>query len=93
MNKEEGPKGKKPAAKNRPLERPSLINLNHSSKVYEGSGSENDDMEEIKREKSRKNTKEVVYTNISSCKRAEWAKQQRIKKPKNDHKVPRNQEK
>ena len=31
-NEGEGPKDKKPAAKNRPLERPSLINLNHGSK-------------------------------------------------------------
>ena len=78
MNEEEGPKDKKPAAKNRPLERPSLINLNHSSKLYEESGTENDDMEEIEREKITKNTKEVVYTMVSSCKRGEQAEQQKI---------------
>ena len=42
MNEEEGPKDKKPAVKNRPLERPPLINHNHGSKIYEESGSEND---------------------------------------------------
>ena len=30
MNEEEGPKDRKPAVNNRPLERPSLINFNHS---------------------------------------------------------------
>ena len=69
MNKEEGPKDKKPAAKNMPLERSSIINLNLGSKIYEESGSENDDMEEIEREKNIKNTKEVVYTNIGSYER------------------------
>ena len=93
MNKAEGPKDKKPAVKNRPLERPSLINLNHGSKIYEESGSENDNMEEIKREKNMKNMKEIVYTNISGYKSGEWAEQQKIKKPKNDHQIPRNQEK
>ena len=65
MNEEEGAKDKKPAPKNRPpLERPSLINLNHSSEIYEESGSENDNEEEIKRKKNMKNTKEIVYTSI-----------------------------
>ena len=93
MNEEEGPKDNKPAARNRALERPSLINLDHSSKIYEESGCENDDMEEIEREKNMKNTKEVVYTNIGSYNRGEQAEQQKIEKPKNDHKLPRNQEK
>ena len=78
--------------KYRPLERPSLINLNHSSKIYKESGSENDDVEEIKREKNMKK-KEIVNANIGSNKRGKWAEQQKIEKPKNDHKVPRNQEK
>ena len=93
MNKEEGPKDKKPAAKNRPLERPSLINLNHGSKIYKESGSENDNAEEIEREKNMKNTKEITYTKISSYNSREQDEQQKIEKPKNDHKTPRNQEK
>ena len=60
MNKEEGPKDKKPAVKNRPFERPSLINLNHSSKMYEESGSENDNVEENKKGENEKNTKELA---------------------------------
>ena len=71
---------KKPPAKNRPLERSSLINLNHGSKLYIEPGSENDDLEEIKREKNTKNTKELAYNNISSYERGEQAKQQKIRK-------------
>ena len=92
-NEKEGLKDKKPAAKNRPLERPSLINHNHSSKFYGESGSENDNTEEIKREKNMKNTKEITSTKISSYDSGEWAEQQKIEKPKNDHEIPRNQEK
>ena len=66
LNEEEGPKDKKPPAKNMPIERPSLINLNHGSKIYEESCSENDNAEEIKREKNMKNTKEITYTKICS---------------------------
>ena len=93
MNKEESPKDKKPAAKNRPLERPSPINLNHSSKIYKESGSENDIVEENEKGENKKDTKALAYTSIGSYKRGEWAKQWKIKKPKNDHKIPRNQEK
>ena len=66
LNKEEGPKDKKPPVKNRALERPSLINLSHSSKIYEESGSENNIMEELKREKYMKKMKEITYTKIGS---------------------------
>ena len=79
MNDEEGPNDKKPPVKNRPLERPSLINPNHGSKLYEESGGENESMEEIKREKNTKNMKEIVYTNISSYESGEQAKLQKIK--------------
>ena len=93
MNEEKDPKDKKPPVKNRPLERPSLTNLNHSSKIYEESGSENDIAEEIEREKNTKNMKEITYTNIGSYDSGEQAKLQKIEKPKNGHEIPRNQEK
>ena len=93
MNEEEGPKDKKPPVKNRPLERSSLINLNHSSKIYKESGSENDITEEIKREKNIKNMKEISNTKISSYDSGEQAELQKIENPKNDHEIPRNQEK
>ena len=79
--------------KNRPLERPSLIILNHSSKIYEESGSENDNVEENEKVENEKNAKELAYTNISTYKREEQAEQWKIENPKNDHEIPRNQEK
>ena len=93
VNEEAGPKDKKPAVKNRLLERPSLINFNHGSKMYEESGSENNNIEENKKGENEKNTKELIYANFSSYERGKWAKQQKIKKPKNSHEIPRNQEK
>ena len=40
-----------------------------------------------------KNKKEIVYSNIGSYKSGEQPQQKKIRKPKNDHKIPRNQEK
>ena len=90
LNEEEAPNDKKPPVKNRPLERPSLINLNHSSNIYKESGSENDNAEENKRGKNRKNM-EITYTKIGSNDSGEQAKLQKIQKPKNDHKKARNE--
>ena len=83
---------KKPPAKIMPLERPSLINLNHGSKIYEESGSENGVAEEIKREKNSKNMKESTHTYIGSYDSGEQAELQKIKKPKNGQEIPRHQE-
>ena len=47
---EEAPKDKIHPVKNMLLERPSIINLNHNSKIYKESGSENNNAQEIKRE-------------------------------------------
>ena len=93
LNEEKCPKDKKPAAKNRPFERPSLVNLYLSSKMYEDSGSENNNVEENEKGENEKNTNELTYTNISSYERGKWAEQCKIEKPKNDNKIPRNQEK
>ena len=48
------------------FERPSLVNINHGSKMYEESGSENENIEENEMGENKKNTKESAYTNISS---------------------------
>ena len=52
LNEEEAPKDKIHPVKNMLLERPSIINLNHNSKIYKESGSENNNAQEIKREKT-----------------------------------------
>ena len=59
--------------------------------MYEESGSENDSVEEKKKGENKKNTKESIYTNISTYTRGKWAKQHKIEEPKNDHKIPRDQ--
>ena len=66
MNKEESPEDKKPPVKNRPFERPSLINFNNELEVYEESGSENDNAEETKKEKNLKKMKEIIHIEINS---------------------------
>ena len=93
LNEEECPREKKPPAKNRPFERPSLINLNYDSKISEESGDENDNAEENEREKNTKKMKEITYAEISSYDSGEWAELQKIEKPKTDHEKPRNEEK
>ena len=62
-------------------------------KMYEESSSENDNVQENEKGDNKKKTKELAYTNIGSYKRGEWAKQWEFKKPKDDHEIPRNQEK
>ena len=52
--------------KNRPFDRPSLINFNNELEVYEESGCENDNAEETKREKNPKKMKEVTYIKIDN---------------------------
>ena len=44
---EEGPNNKKPAVENRLFEKPTLNNLNHVSKLYKESGSDNKNIEDI----------------------------------------------
>ena len=88
LNEEEGPKDKKPAAKNRAFERPSLVDLNHVSKMYEESGSENKNVEENKEGENEKNVKESSYTNISSHKKGKQAEQLKNEKPKKHHEIP-----
>ena len=41
-----------------PFERPSLVNLNHGSKMYEESGNENKNIEENEKGENEKNMKQ-----------------------------------
>ena len=83
FNIEEGPKDKKPAAKNRLFERPSLVNLSHVSELYEESGSENKNIEENRKGENEKSLKESNYTNINRHKKGKQAKLQKMKNPTN----------
>ena len=50
------------------LKRPPLNNLNHVYKLYEESGSDNDDIEDSLKGKNKKNSKEDDYTNMDKKK-------------------------
>ena len=91
--KEEDPKSKKPALKNRPFERPSLVNLIHVSELYGESGSEDKNIEVNGKGENKKNVKESSYTNITEHKEKEQAKLLRDEKLKYHHETPRKKKK
>ena len=61
---EKGPNEKKPAARNRLVEEPSLNNLNHVFEVYKESGSNVDYIKDSLKGENKKNSKENNYTNM-----------------------------
>ena len=65
---EEGPNDKKPAVENRLIEEPTLNNLNHIYKLYEESGSDNDNIEDSMKGENKKNSKEQDYTDMDEKK-------------------------
>ena len=72
MYDEEGLK-KKPAARNRLIEEPSLNDLNHVFEVYKESGSVVDYIEDSLKEENKKNSKEDNYTNMDEEKEGKQA--------------------
>ena len=68
LNDEEGPNDKKPAAKNRLIEEPTLNNLYHVYESYEEFGSDNSSIEDFVKGENKKNMKEKDYTNINKKK-------------------------
>ena len=89
LNKLEGPKDRKPAAKHLFFES-SLVNLSHVSKLYKEPGSEKKNIEENGKGENEKNVIESSYTNIDRHKKGKQAKQLKIEKPKKYHKIPIN---
>ena len=65
---EEIPNEKKPAAKNRLIEEPTLNNLNHIYELYEESGSDNDHIEDSLKGENKKNPIKEDYTNTDEKK-------------------------
>ena len=55
---------KKPAARNRPIEVPSLNNLNHVFDIYGGSDSDVNYIEDFSKGEDKRNSKECDYTNM-----------------------------
>ena len=70
---------KKPAARNRLIEEPSLNNLNHVFEVYEESGSDVDYIEDSLKGESKKSSKEDNYTNMDEEKEGKQADLLRLK--------------
>ena len=72
MYNEEGP-NKKPAARNRLIEEPTLNNHNHVFEVYKETGSDVDYSEDSLKGENKKNLKEDNYTNMDEEKEGKQA--------------------
>ena len=86
---EEGPNEKKPAARNRPIEVPSLNNLNHVFDIYGESGSDVKHIEDFLKGEDKKNSKEYDYTNTDVKKEGKQADLQETKITRYHHDIPR----
>ena len=80
---------KKPAARNRLIEEPSLNNLNHVFEMYEESGSDVDYLEDVLKGENKKNLKEDNCTDMDEEKEGKQANLLRLKITRYDHDIPR----
>ena len=80
---------KKPAARNRPFEVPSLNNPNHVFDTYEESGSDVSYIEDFLKGEDKKNPKEHDYTNMDVKKEGKQADLQESKITRYHHDIPR----
>ena len=90
---EEGPNNKKPAAENRLFEKPTLNNLNNVYELYEESGSDNENIEDIVKGENKMNSKEKGYSHMDEEKEGKQADLLNKEKPRNHHNIPRKREK
>ena len=81
---------KKPAAKNRPIEVPSLNNPNHVFDIYGESGSDVYYIEDFLKREDKKNSKEHDYTNMDVKKEGKQADLQKSKIMRYHHDIPGN---
>ena len=86
------PSGKKPVARNRLIEEPSLNNPNHVFEMYKESGSDVDHLEDFLEGKNKKNLKEDNYTNMDEKMEGKQADLPRLKIVRYDHDIPRKKE-
>ena len=89
MYDEESLNEKKPAARNRLIEEPSLNNLNNVFELYEESGSDVDYIEDSLKGENKKNSKEDDYTNMDEEKEGKQPDLPRSKITRYDHDIPR----
>ena len=88
---ENDPNEKKPVARNRLIEEPSLNNPNHFFEMYEESGSDVDHLEDFLKGESKKNSKDDNYTNMDEEKEGKQANLLRSKITQYDHDIPRKE--
>ena len=86
---EKGPNEKKPAARNRPIEVPSLNNPNHVFDIYGESDSDVIYIEDFSKGEARKNSKEYDYTNMDLEKEGKQADLQELNIMRYCHDIPR----
>ena len=86
---EKGPNEKKPAARHRPSEVPSLNNPNHVFDIYRQSGSDVNLIEDVLKGEDKKNSKEYNYSNMVVKKEGKQADQQESKITRYHHDIPR----
>ena len=82
---------KKPVARNRLIEEPSLNNPNHVFEMYEESGSDVDHLEDSLKGENEKNSKEDDYTNMDEEKEGKQADPLRSKITPYDHNISRKE--
>ena len=86
---EKGPNQKTPAARNRPIEVPSLNNPNHVFDIYGESDSDVNYIEDISKGEDKRNTKEYDYANMDLEKEGKQADLQESNIMRYHHVIPR----
>ena len=89
LYEEEVPNEKKPAARNRPIEVPSLNNPNHVFDTYRESDSDVIYIEDFSKGEARKNTKEHDYANMDLAKEGKQADLQELNIMRYHHEIQR----
>ena len=89
---EKGLNKKKPAARNRLIEVPSLNNPNHVFDIYGESDSDVIDIEDFLKGEARKNSKEYDYTNMDLEKEGKQADLQELNITRYCHDIPRRKD-
>ena len=86
---EEGPNIKKPAARNRPIEVPSLNNPNHVFDIYGESDSDVNHIEDFSKGEDKRNSKEYDYANMDLEKEGKQANSEELNITRYRHDIPR----
>ena len=89
MYDEKGPNQKKPAARNRPIEVPSLNNPNHVFDIYGESDSDVNYIKDFSKGEDKRNSKEYDYANMDLEKEGKQADPEELNITQYRHNIPR----